>query len=253
MANYADLRSDRAEEIITQLSTPVEFLRTIAFVEPARTPFTMELLDVALGMCGYVEQRFKYALSCKRPVEWSPQIQPMIWTPTHGALPSGHSTEAFCLAQLLWKILQTAGTTPYSQQLWGEMMMRQASRIAINRTVAGVHFPVDSAAGAVLGLNLADYLAKRCTKKPVEKGWSFDGECYHEPDGKGGTTAENLDFNWRDYYKFDGINSGLADETDWVSYDKHKRKCKDTASAPLCWLWDKAVAEWKDIKEDENC
>ena len=38
---------------------------------------------------------------------------------------------------------------------------RQA-RIAVNRTVAGVHFPIDSVAGALLGLTLAEYLVNLC-------------------------------------------------------------------------------------------
>ena len=39
--------------------------------------------------------------------------------------------------------------------------MNQAARIAINRTVAGVHFPVDSMAGQLLGLTVAEYFIKR--------------------------------------------------------------------------------------------
>jgi hypothetical protein len=35
---------------------------------------------------------------------------------------------------------------------------RLAARVAINRTVAGMHYPVDSGAGAVLGLALAEHL-----------------------------------------------------------------------------------------------
>ncbi len=36
--------------------------------------------------------------------------------------------------------------------------MRIAARIATNRTVAGVHYPTDSMAGAVLGMTMAEAL-----------------------------------------------------------------------------------------------
>ena len=57
--------------------------------------------------------------------------------------------------------------------------MAQAARIAINRTVAGVHFPVDSMAGQLLGLSVAEYVIARC--KPSGgaatsiDSWAFDG------------------------------------------------------------------------------
>jgi membrane-associated phospholipid phosphatase len=245
VANYADLRSDRAAEIIAQLATPLEFLRAIAFVDPARTPYTVELLGMSQWMATYVEMRLKYALACKRPIEWSPQIQPMIWTPTHGSLPSGHATEAFCMAQVLWLLLRDVGTTPYSGVLWGEMMMRLAARIAINRTVAGVHFPVDSAAGAVLGLNLGQYLVDRCNHTCINGGWAFDGTRFHDD----ADSAANLDFNWRDYYDLNaadpGLKTGVA--TPWVSTVAAPTTITDAASEPLKWLWKKAKSEWTDI------
>ena len=81
VANYADLREDRASEVVAQLATPIEFLRSIAFIKPARTPFTIELLNMALWLANLVEMRFKFTLACKRPIELSPQVQLMILTP----------------------------------------------------------------------------------------------------------------------------------------------------------------------------
>jgi membrane-associated phospholipid phosphatase len=256
VANYADLRPDRSAEIIAQLATPLEFLRAVAFVDPARTPRTVELLGMSQWMATYVEMRMKYTLACKRPIEWSSKIQPMILTPTHGSLPSGHATESFCMAQVLWLLLRATGVKPYSENIWGDMMMRVASRIAINRTVAGVHFPVDSAAGAVLGLALGEYLVKRCEGATVNGGWKFDGPEFKDENG----SAVNLDFNWREYYDFGLTPPGLRtvendndpmtknDLPPWVRIvPANGSSLADAPSAPLQWLWEKAKAEWTDI------
>ena len=117
------------------------------------------MLAAAFRLALYVELRLKHALACRRPGEYSPQIQPMILTPAHGALPSGHATEAFLMAYVTLEL--TSPPDDPGRQMKREQLMRLADRIARNRTVAGVHFPVDSAAGAMLGLTLGDYLVRR--------------------------------------------------------------------------------------------
>ena len=97
----AELREDRASEILAQLGLPIAFWTPIANLHPSRTPKTLELLDAALRLANFVEMRFKHALACRRPLEYSSQVQPMILTPGHGSLPSGHSTEAFTVAHVL--------------------------------------------------------------------------------------------------------------------------------------------------------
>ena len=147
------------------------------------------------------------------------------------------------MAQVLWLLLRASGTKPYSSDLWGEMMMRQAARIAINRTVAGVHFPVDSVAGAVLGLNLGEYFVKRCKMEKPDTGWKFDGEDFKDSSG----SATNLDFNWREYYDFASSSPGLSDSTPWVNREAFQNPIVDTDSEPLGWLWARAREEWHDI------
>ncbi len=56
----------------------------------------------------------------------------MIQTPGHGSLPSGHATENFMTAWVLWKL----GANTAGDVLWLEQSMRLATRIAANRTIA---------------------------------------------------------------------------------------------------------------------
>jgi membrane-associated phospholipid phosphatase len=240
---HADLRGDRAAEILTQLNGGIAFVSAIAFLHPERTPKTLELVATVLRLANHVEMRFKHAFACRRPHEFSPQIQPMILTPTHGSFPSGHAAEAFITAYVLWKLLRETGTKPYGQPGWGTQFMQQAARIAINRTVAGVHFPIDSAAGAVLGLTLGRYFVRRCKTATAAANftpWSFNGSAF--PTAAAGQPAPlDADFYWKDLY--DETLPNPHQKT--TGYATPGNRYSVPMSPILRWLWRAAKAEWQ--------
>ena len=201
---YAALRSDRGTEIMTQMGGAVAFLSAIAYLSPSRTPYTLELLAAAIRLANYTEMRFKHALACLRPNQFSAQIQPIILTPGHGSFPSGHATETFISALVLLRLLEASATVPYGDDQWAIQLMQLASRVAINRTVAGVHFPVDSAAGALLGLTLGQYFVNRCTQVATYNAYEFDGTLFPEP-SDASSPPDDGDFYWFEF--FDAPNS----------------------------------------------
>jgi membrane-associated phospholipid phosphatase len=240
VAGYADLRADRTAEILAQMNGGMAFLASISYLHPDRTPRTIELLLAALRLATHVEMRFKHALACRRPHEYSAQIQPMILTPTHGSYPSGHGTEAFISALVLWALLREAGIDPYQTELeWGTQLMRQAARIAINRTIAGVHFPVDSAAGALLGLTLGNYFVSRCKGGNFQP-WRFEGTKFPRVIPSTPNPPPDADFYW----KF------LFDEAAGTQFETRYARPSDAAYAiaanpVLNWLWERAKEEWQ--------
>ncbi|MEM9268568.1 MAG: phosphatase PAP2 family protein [Pseudomonadota bacterium] len=153
---YADLRGDRMAEIDTPLDDILSYFGGFVYLDVARRRQTVELLSAAVDLCIYVEMRIKHGFAVPRPIDFDPRIHPMIDTPTHGAFPSGHATEAFAVAGVLHCLL-TGGTVAAGVAAHHELF-QLAHRIATNRTVAGVHYPADSAAGAILGCGLADYV-----------------------------------------------------------------------------------------------
>ena len=241
--DYADLRADRANEILAQIGPLARFIGSIAFLRPERSQYTLELLHAAHRFIYYVEQRFKHALACRRAQELSPQVQPMIVTPGHGSLPSGHATEAFGYAYVLLQLLEASDNEVYKRSgMWREQLMRQAARISINRTVAGVHFPVDSAAGAVLGLTLAKYFVARCTGGEYWA-WAFDGREF----------LGRMDFEWRAIS--DAIHLHGSKDHDSPPgippYMSPGSKPSVDRSPMLGWLWSQAVKEWATQPADE--
>jgi membrane-associated phospholipid phosphatase len=165
--SWADLRYERANEILAQIDPQYAFWSSIVPMRPDRTRWTLELINITLQFCVYVEMRFKHALGCWRPIDLNPQIQPMITTPGHGSFPSGHATQAYAVAHVLASLLNLdptygpkGGTSSRNQQLFTQLQ-RQAGRIATNRVVAGVHFPIDSMAGRMLGVALGEYIVAR--------------------------------------------------------------------------------------------
>jgi hypothetical protein len=164
--------------------------------------------------------RFKHAFACPRPVELSAQIQPMIPTPGHASWPSGHATEAYMVATMLRELLPP-------DEVGHEQLQRLAARIAVNRTVAGLHYPVDSAVGRLLGTALGDFFVARCRGGTVhERG--FDGPRFHNGAGHA------IDFDPR--VPLDGGPDGY--------YQLKPAPGRVAASALMKVLWQQARAEW---------
>lgn len=123
-----------------------------------RRPHTVLLVTALYDAVISQEQRMKHHCSVPRPVDLSPQIQPVIETPGHSAFPSGHATEAFAFATLFAALRLVSAGTPGPALIdtllakltpAGELapvtdpvilLYRLAARIADNRTVAGVHY-----------------------------------------------------------------------------------------------------------------
>jgi hypothetical protein len=168
---HAKLRKDRAAEILTQVVPPMAYFTSIIGLSPERTRHTMELVVHAQRFAMLVLMRFKHAFACPRPSEYSPLVQPLIDTPPFSALPSGHATECYMFTGVMRRLAPNA--TELIQKL--ETL---SERIATNRVVAGLHFPIDNIAGRMLGETLAEYFVFTCAGSAAVGGWvdrSFDG------------------------------------------------------------------------------
>ena len=197
-----DLRADRLPEIMAQSDGFSAFFAAQMPYGANRRPMTGHLIGAVQDTVVAVEQRMKHLCSVPRPVDLSFQIQPIIATPGHSAYPSGHATEAFAQATILAALRLSAAGVPDSELITAILaklspaveaapvtdpvilLYRLAARIADNRTVAGVHYPVDSAHGGLLGLGVTLGLVGHClgggSEHPVPEwvananGWSGD-------------------------------------------------------------------------------
>lgn len=160
MMGYAELRAERLAKIEVQTRDILTFFVSILPVKPGRARSLHRLLALAMDLSTFVVQRLKIAFAAPRAEMLSDQIQPMIATPLHGSYPSGHATQAFAVAMLLTILTRADRSAPAAIRPESQLL-RMAARVAANRTVAGVHFPVDSAAGAMLGITLARWIAAR--------------------------------------------------------------------------------------------
>jgi len=166
---FADLRAERSGEILSQVVPQTAYWSAIAALTPERHRYTLELLGIGLRFAMMVVMRFKLMLNCPRPGEYTPLVQPMVLTPGYSAYPSGHATEAYFAAELLAALHEVANNIagvdpakPVASSLRGQLK-RLAYRVAENRVVAGLHFPVDSLAGQLLGGAMARYFIWSCT------------------------------------------------------------------------------------------
>jgi hypothetical protein len=214
---------------MAQIDPQYAFWSSVVYLHPVRTKRTFELINILLQFCVYVEMRFKHALACWRPIEYNAQVQPMITTPGHGSFPSGHSTQAHAVAYVLKELLNLNALDASDDPKYPtvtEQIDRQAARIATNRVVAGVHFPVDSMAGRMLGISLAEYFVGRCLGSSESPTRTFNaGYVDNNP---------TMDFN-----PF-SPDQGLAED----KFYSEATGGEITQSHLMSHLWEKAAAEW---------
>jgi membrane-associated phospholipid phosphatase len=148
---YRDQRGERAPEILSQLGFPIDYFASILGLNGPRNPYTVELITITQVLTSHVTMVAKHHLACRRPDRLGVAVMPMIPTPAHGAFPSGHAAEAFAVATVLEAVVDAVEGHYPSPGALKKLLLKQAERIAVNRTVAGVHFPIDSWAGAALG------------------------------------------------------------------------------------------------------
>ena len=77
------------------------------------------------------------------------------------------------LLQLLTGEAPRTAQNPSGSEL-DNQLQGQADRIATNRVVAGLHFPVDSMAGRALGNYLASFISARAGQMKTVSPWTFD-------------------------------------------------------------------------------
>lgn len=218
----ARLREDRFPEIHVQSENLWPFWDALIGLDAAKIPHTLELLHASLQFASAVVQQMKHHLGVPRPMEMSPLVMPLIETPGHGAMPSGHATAAAALSMVL-KLLHPADPS------LSHPLRRLAFRVAFNREVAGLHYPMDSAAGRVLGETLGAYVQAAATGGlALIKGAEFEGQKIDLALGLGDDLARQTG------------DGELKDLPCSIAPSKAKFGAPDDV---VKWLWERAAAE----------
>jgi len=132
------------------------------------------------------------------------------------------------VATLIQALLQQANGTG---DKYAEQLQRLAARVAVNRTVAGLHYPVDSAVGRLRGTALAGFCIARCLGGSVhERG--FEGPKFHGPKDAAIDFDPRISMidNKSRYYTYSSTSSHIS------------------ASPLLEFMWTKAAKEWQPLK-----
>lgn len=114
------------------------------------------LLAGALGATAAVTLAGKSHWNRDRPFEVDPSIKPPIAPPRGASYPSGHASSAYAAARVISVLAPELATEAYTL----------AAQVAVSRVYAGVHFPSDVVAGALLGTAVAEAALRAAGRAP---------------------------------------------------------------------------------------
>jgi hypothetical protein len=148
-------RADRTLEIIDQASGQgaLHYWTGLLRIEPSKGSAAYLLMLVGRKIGEYVSMGLKDKYLMRRPAQVYPWIMPLIDGPDTPSFPSGHSMQGHLITGVL-KLALTPPVPPPSKvppvryPETARALDVLADRIAYNREVAGVHYKMDSDAGA---------------------------------------------------------------------------------------------------------
>jgi membrane-associated phospholipid phosphatase len=172
LRQYLDQRPDRSPEVLTQLGFPTPYFAMILGLQGAINRHTLELIALTQVLASHVAMVAKHHLACRRPDRLDATVMPIIPTPAHGSFPSAHATEAFAVAEVLNAFIAGLGRYPDVAKRQA-LIHKLAERVAVNRTVAGVHYPIDTWAGAILGRAVGQIILGKCGQGGAVQSYSY--------------------------------------------------------------------------------
>ena len=152
-------RADRALEICDQATAPgaLNYWTGLIRINPSQEPNAWLLMLVARKIGEYVAMGLKNYYRMRRPSQVYPYILPIIDPPDTPSFPSSHSLQAHLISNVLIAALTPPGGGGPSQTAIA--LDHLAHRVARNREVAGVHYPMDSACGRFVAAGCMTQLA----------------------------------------------------------------------------------------------
>jgi hypothetical protein len=157
-------RADRQWEILDQATGAgaINYWTGLLRIDPTQEKNAYLLIQVALKIGEYVAMGVKGYYRMRRPSQVYPYILPIVDPPNHPSFPSGHSTQGHLISGLLKQALtMRPGPQPSQSAI---ALDHLADRVARNREIAGVHYPMDSDCGAfIAGICVAMLMALPAT------------------------------------------------------------------------------------------
>ncbi|MBH9576831.1 phosphatase PAP2 family protein [Inhella proteolytica] len=187
-------------------------------------------LRLAEALVMPVLQRLKHGLAVPRPheVESMPTV---VRVPGHGAMPAGHACMGFLHANLVIGLGALAGRSGVRNQ----KLLRAAARIADNRVRAGLHYPADNVAGALLGTVMAQVLLSGLSSAPPITSYTFDAN----------QSSSSGEFSQADFGESQGLPAALQPWS--AAFTEAQRSPADAPALPI-WtrlLREAVLEEWK--------
>lgn len=130
-------------------------------------PYASRILaavEAGLNDTFVVVWHYKYNWNVARPIQYDPDLEPILCTPRFPTYVSGHSAISGCAAVIL----------SYFFPGESEKLNELAEEAAVSRLYGGIHFPIDNEAGLVVGRTIGEAVVEHLKRQTDSSGQPID-------------------------------------------------------------------------------